>query len=48
MDLLNHQIDSHSVNDPQIDKLNVVYQREEINAVNSFTHPASPENLTKN
>lgn len=27
MDLLNHQIDSHSINDSQIDKPNVVYQK---------------------
>lgn len=50
MDLLNHQIDNHSVNDSQIDKPNVLYQREEINAiscVNSLSQPTSPENLTK-
>ena len=50
MDLLNHQIDSPSVNDSQIDKPNVVYQREEINTisyVNSLSQPTFPETLIK-
>ena len=33
MNLLHHQIDSHSVNDSLFDKLNVIYQREEINTI---------------
>lgn len=50
MDLLNHQTDSHFVNDSQIDKPNVVYQREEINTisyVNTLSQPTSPETLIK-
>ena len=33
IDLLNHQIDIHSIDYSHIDKPNVVYQREEINIV---------------
>ena len=33
MNLLHHQIDSHSVNDALFDKPNMVYQREEINTI---------------
>ena len=33
MNLLHHQIDSHSVNDALFDKPNMIYQREEINTI---------------
>lgn len=47
MDLLNHQIDNHSVNDSQIDKPNVLYQREKINTISCVNSLPQPCQKTK-